>query len=265
MNFPLSKTQHSNTGCAGVRRTPLRVGELSMISVIVPTLNEAGNLPRLLADLSRQESSSEILVVDGGSEDNTVSLAREHGADVIRSAPGRGLQLRRGAAAATGDVLLFLHADSAFPSGGLARIETVLAASPQIVGGNFRLLFDGDSDFSRWLTGFYAWLRRHGIYYGDSGVFVRREAYGALGGLRSIALMEDYDFTRRLERFGETFCIEDPPLVTSSRRFQGRRPLQIVYGWLKIHALFHLGVSPERLARMYDSARRRDRSRAPSP
>ncbi len=216
-----------------------------MISVIVPTLNEAGNLPRLLADLSRQESFSEILVVDGGSEDDTVFLAREHGADVIHSAPGRGLQLRRGAAAATGDVLLFLHADSAFPVGGLARIETVLAASPQIVGGNFRLLFDGDSDFSRWLTGFYAWLRRHAIYYGDSGVFVRREAYRALGGLRSIALMEDYDFTRRLERLGETCCIEDPPLVTSSRRFHGRRPLQIVYGWLKIHALFHLGVSPE--------------------
>ena len=101
--------------------------------------------------------------------------------------------------------------------------------------------------------------------YRDSGVFVRRAAYRAFRGLRSIALMEDYDFTRRLERLGETCCIEDPPLVTSSRRFHGRRPLQIVYGWLKIHALFHLGVSPERLARMYDSARRRDRSRAPSP
>ena len=236
-----------------------------MISVIVPTLNEARNLPRLLSDLSRQESPSEILVVDGGSEDDTVVLARGHGAEVIQSTPGRGLQLRRGAEVATGEILLFLHADSRFPSGGLARIEAVLAASPQTVGGNFRLLFDSDSGFSRWLTGFYAWLRSHGIYYGDSGVFVRREAYRALGGLRSIALMEDYDFTRRLERFGKTCCIEDPPLVTSSRRFQGRHPIPIVCGWLAIHALFHLGVSTERLARMYDSARRRDRQGSCAP
>ncbi|MEE8225733.1 MAG: hypothetical protein V3R30_02845, partial [Kiloniellales bacterium] len=88
-------------------------------------------------------------------------------------------------------------------------------------------------------------------YYGDSGVFVRRDVYDALGGVRPIALMEDFDFTRRLERFGETCCIDEPPLITSSRRFEGRHPIQIVWGWLKIHALFYLNVSPNLLARMY--------------
>jgi hypothetical protein len=74
--------------------------------------------------------------------------------------------------------------------------------------------------------------------------------------MRPVALMEDYDFTRRLERYGPTCCIEDPPVVTSSRRFRGRRPVAIVWGWLNIHALYHLGVSPDRLARLYDSQRR---------
>ena len=222
-----------------------------MITVIIPTLNEAPNLARLLHRLSREDAVHEVIVVDGGSGDGTVRQARRHGATVIRSPAGRGRQLRRGADAARGEVLLFLHADSVFPIGGLSRIEDRLSESPLLVGGNFRLLFDGDTGFSRWLTGFYAWIRLHGLYYGDSGVFVRREVYDALGGIRPIALMEDFDFTRRLEKFGATCCIEAPPLVTSSRRFQGKHPVRIVCGWLVMHALFYLGAPPSLLARLY--------------
>lgn len=97
--------------------------------------------------------------------------------------------------------------------------------------------------------------RAHGLYYGDSGIFVRRRVYRALGGMRPIALMEDYDFSRRLERAGPTCCIAEPPLTTSSRRFQRRRPLAIFFGWLAIHLLYHLGFPPERLARLYRSRR----------
>ena len=222
-----------------------------MISIVIPTLDEETTLPRLLEALYREETESEIVVVDGGSRDRTVATARRFGVKVIRAPRGRGLQLRRGAEAVTGDKLLFLHADTVFPAGGLAKIEDRLSASPHLVGGNFRVLFDGTDGFSRWLTGFYAWFRGHGLYYGDSGVFVRRKVYEAMGGIRPIALMEDFDFTRRLERFGPTCCIDDPPLITSSRRFDGRHPIGVVWGWLVIHALYYVNVSPSRLARLY--------------
>ena len=226
-----------------------------MISVVIPTLNEARNLPRLLAELQRESAASEIIIVDGGSSDSTVAEARRLGARVVVSDPGRGVQLRRGAEAASGSVLLFLHADSGFPAGGLDRIAESLAASAEIVGGNFRLIFDGGSRFSRWLTRYYAWIRKRGLYYGDSAIFVRRDVYESLGGMRPIALMEDLNFVRSMERFGRTVCIENPPLVTSSRRFEGRSPIAIVLGWFTIHLLYRLGVSPERLAKIYNSSR----------
>ncbi len=222
-----------------------------MISIVIPTLNEARHLPHLLADLRAGGSAAEIIVADGGSTDETRAVACEMGAGVIRAARGRGHQIAAGAAAARGETLLFLHADSRFPSGGLARIDELLAARPETVGGNFRLDFDGETGFDAWLERFYAWIRARGIYYGDSGIFVRRAVYERIGGVRPIALMEDYDFVRRLERAGPTICINDPPLVTSSRRFTGRSPAAIVFGWLKIHVLFHLGVSPDRLAQLY--------------
>ena len=238
--------------------------ETATLSVIVPTLDEAARLPALLAGIAAQDPTAEVIVVDGGSTDGSLAVARACGARALATEPGRGQQLAAGAAVASGDILLFLHADSTLPPGALSRIRETLAHGPTLVGGNFELLFDGDDGFSRWLNGFYRWIRRRGLYYGDSAVFVRRRVYRDLGGIRPIALMEDYDFNRRLERFGRTCCIGDPPMVTSSRRFRGRHPVAIVWGWVKIHALYYLGVSPERLARIYDSARRRQRPKPQS-
>ncbi|NQU71963.1 MAG: glycosyltransferase [Rhodospirillales bacterium] len=226
------------------------------VSVIIPTLNEHDNLTRLLTELGGEANETdEIIVVDGGSTDGTIDIAEQAACRLLTAPRGRGQQLARGANDATGEILFFLHADCRLPAGGLGEIRKRITADPDIVGGNFRLLFDGDTKFDRWLNGFYAWNRRRGIYYGDSGIFVRRDAYQRLGGIKPIALMEDYDFVRRMERAGKTICIEHPPLVTSSRRFLGRRPPAIVLGWLKIHALYHLGVTPDRLARIYDRGR----------
>jgi rSAM/selenodomain-associated transferase 2 len=227
------------------------------VSIIIPALNEAPRLAALHRQLQAQAPGLEVILVDGGSGDGTPETALALGMRTLLSPRGRGQQLKAGAEAATGETLLFLHADSNLPAGAITRLIETLRDDPEIVGGNFRLMFDGDDGFSRWLNGFYRWIRSHGFYYGDSAVFVRRRVYEAIGGIRPIALMEDYDFVRRMEKFGRTCCIGDPPLITSSRRFEGRHPIAIVYGWLKIHLLFHLGASPDFLARLYDSERRK--------
>lgn len=223
-----------------------------MISVIVPTLDEAEALPKLLRALAAQGEAHELIVADGGSRDDTVALARAAGARVVAAPRGRGTQLAAGAAAARGDVLWFLHADTVPPYAAIRALAHALGRR-EVVGGNFRLCFDGATRFDRFMTRFYAVIRRLGLYYGDSGIFVRREIYHAIGGMRPLALMEDYDFVRRLRRAGTTICVRFPPLVTSSRRFAGRSPLAIVSGWLAIHALFALGVRAEVLARVYRS------------
>lgn len=221
-----------------------------MIGIVIPALNEAARLPSLLQAIAR-EPVADIVVVDGGSTDATAEIAAAHGARVLLAPRGRGQQLAAGAAAVRGDTLWFLHADTTMPPDALAAIDAALA-DPAIIGGNFRLVFDGDTSFARRLTGFYAWLRARGIYYGDSGIFVRRAVYERIGGIRPIALMEDYDLVLRLEAAGKTVCIDAPALVTSSRRFTGRPAPSIVAGWLTIHALYHLGVKPERLVRIYE-------------
>ncbi len=133
-----------------------------MISVIIPTLNEEARLPALLADLRRERTAHEIIVADGGSTDRTATTAKNAGARVVRAAAGRGRQLAAGAAVATGDCLLFLHADTRFPSDGLAAIARQLDAEPRLDGGAFAVTFDGTDGFSRWVSATYAWWRRHG-------------------------------------------------------------------------------------------------------
>lgn len=224
------------------------------ISVIIPTLNEEAALPEALACPDFAGGDAEIIVADGGSRDATRRIAHDAGARVVTGPAGRGQQLAQGAAAANGDILLFLHADTILSAGALTAIRRSLS-DDRIGGGNFQLVFDGPTDFAAWLTGFYAKLRQRGIYYGDSAIFVRRDTYESLGGIRPIALMEDIDFVRRLENAGPTVCIDSPHAVTSSRRFENRKPWRIFAQWLTIHALYYLHVSPERLAKIYRSRR----------
>jgi rSAM/selenodomain-associated transferase 2 len=221
------------------------------ISVVIPVLNEQDRIGGVINEL-RQDSSApfDIIVIDGGSTDGTVRAAEALGARVIVSNPGRGPQLAAGAAEAAGNTLWFLHVDSHVAPGALDRIRAAIDEDGMI-GGNFRVVFDGNDGFSRWLTGFYAWFRRHGLYYGDSGIFIRRDIYDGIGGIQPMALMEDYDLTRRMEKHGATCCIDTPALITSSRKFAGRHPVSIVFGWLKIHTLYGLGVNPKRLAKIY--------------
>lgn len=223
------------------------------LSVIIPTLNEEDAIADLLAVLRDDPDVWEIIVVDGGSSDATRQIAASAGAHVIRTARGRGQQLCAGARAALGDIYWFLHADTRPERGAGQALLLALEHNPQAPGGNFQVWFDGERRFATWLNGFYAWLRSHGVYYGDSAIFVRRETYEALGGFRATALMEDYEFTRRLERVGPTLNIQSRSVQTSSRRFQNRSPWRIVLQWLVIHALYYCNVSGTRLAKLYQS------------
>lgn len=225
--------------------------ELS-ISILVPTLNERENLPNLQAWQDQANPDVEILICDGGSDDGTIAYAGDVGLTVINCPPGRGQQLAAGVAASSGDVLLFLHADTILQAGSLNAIRHTLN-DPQVIGGNFRLLFDGETGFAAWLTGFYAWLRAKGIYYGDSVMFIRRSVLDEIGGMRAISLMEDFDLNRRMEKKGRTVCIDHPPAVTSSRRFENRHPWAIFSQWVWIHALYYARLSPDRLAESYKS------------
>lgn len=225
-----------------------------MISIIVPVLNEAAQITETLAALQQLDGEKEVLFVDGGSEDQTVTLARAQNVIVISSERGRGTQLHTGALHAQGDVLWFVHADTLPPRHALREINTAFRDS-SVVGGNFALRFDGSSRAARQLTAIYPTLRWLNLCYGDSGIFVRREIYVKIGGFRPLALFEDLDFLKRLRRAGR-FVHLKCPIVTSSRRFEKKNFALMWSHWTTLQLLYWAGISPNLLARWYQHARR---------
>jgi len=220
-----------------------------LVSVITPTLDEAANVRLRAAELACEAGPWEWIVVDAHSGDGTAAVAAGLGARIVHANANRGGQLHAGAAVACGEALLFLHADTELPAGALAAVRTALCDA-HVVGGNFRLRFDGAAAAGRWFARIYAFDQRVlRIYFGDSAIFVRRAVYARIGGFRPHAVMEDYVFVRALEAAGRTVRL---PLavVTSSRRFRGR-PLRAATIWLAMTALYHCGIAPERLAQLY--------------
>ena len=224
------------------------------VSIIVPTLNEQAHILATLNGLQQLSGDKEILVVDGGSSDATVSLARSRGVTVLEAPKGRGPQLHAGAVKASGSVLWFVHADTIPPAGALHEIEGALE-DESVVGGNFGLRFDGSSRAARQLTAIYPLLRLLGLCYGDSGIFIRKRAYQEIGGFRALALFEDLDLLRRLRRAGR-FAHLPCSIVTSSRRFEQRNFGLVWLHWTTLQVLYWCGVSPNLLARWYRHARR---------
>jgi rSAM/selenodomain-associated transferase 2 len=228
---------------------------MTLVSIVVPVLDESAALPGLLDHLAGLEGRFEIVVADGRSRDATPELAAQHPAvQVVMNAPrGRAMQMNAGAQAASGEVLLFLHADTRLPADAYGYLRHALA-DPGVLGGNFALRFDGDDRFSRLLGGWYALQRRARVYYGDSAIWLRREAFERLGGYRPLPIMEDYDLVRRLERAGRTACLPGPA-VTSARRWQRLGLARTIASWVLIRWLFVAGAPPARLARLYPEVR----------
>lgn len=227
----------------------------SQVSIVVPVLNEAAALPALLDRLGALEGGPEVVVVDGGSTDASPEIVAGHhlGPRLVRAGPGRARQCDVGAAAARGEVLLFLHADTILPFDAALSVERA-CLDPAVVGGNFALRFDGADRFSRVMTRWYAIQRRAGIFYGDSAIWVRREVFKRLGGFGSLPIMEDYEIARRLRREGSTPCLAGP-VVTSARRWRALGWRKTLVAWLVIRWLYIAGVPPERLVRLYPTAR----------
>ncbi|HEY1404761.1 MAG TPA: TIGR04283 family arsenosugar biosynthesis glycosyltransferase [Pyrinomonadaceae bacterium] len=227
------------------------------ISVIIPTLDEAHSLGATLRAVTRLKHAGrvEVIVVDGGSADATREIAREHGAHLIRSARGRGAQMHAGVRVARGGVLWFLHADTLPPPDAPAQILEALRHDSKIVGGNFAISFDGTRLAARFLTWLYPQLRKLGLCYGDSAIFVRASIYEQVGGFRPFPIFEDLDLVRRIRRRGRLVHLK-AQVVTSSRRFEGRSFAFTFARWSFLQMLYWLGVSPYTLNRLYAPVRR---------
>jgi rSAM/selenodomain-associated transferase 2 len=219
------------------------------ISVIIPTLNEGIALASTLGALARMRGAVEVIVVDGGSDDGTLTVARDHGVRALAAERGRGVQMRVGAQEARGAVLWFLHADTLVPTDAVQRITHALR-DPTVVGGNFRLRFDGRRWAARFLTLLQPIFGRLGLVYGDSAIFVRRDDYKGVGGFKPLPLFEDLELVRRLRRRGRMVRLP-ATVVTSSRRFEGRSFTLTFVRWLVLQLLYGLGVPPHCLIRHY--------------
>ena len=224
----------------------------ALVSIIVPTLNEAAMMLDLAAALGRLRGEFEVIICDGGSSDATAEIARQCGLRVITAPRGRGRQMNAGAKLAEGETLLFLHADTRLPENAMAFIAGALA-DEEVCGGNFSLIFAGGTREARLMTGVYPFLRLGGMVYGDSAIFVRRGVFESLNGYRDYPIFEDCDLYRRMRRAGRVVRL-NACATTSSRRFEGRF-IRTFALWSLMQALYWVGVNPNLLNRLYKPLR----------
>jgi rSAM/selenodomain-associated transferase 2 len=223
------------------------------ISIVIPVLNEEKTIAATLAALQPLKPH-ELIIVDGGSTDRTLEICATSRAVVIRSSRGRGRQMNEGARQATGDILLFLHADTRLPASALDNIRTAMLDA-ECPGGRFDVALDG----SHWMIPLIGTLislrsRLTRVATGDQAIFVRRDAFETIGGYPDIPLMEDVAFSRALKRLGKIACLRSR-VITSARRWEmeGVWHTILKMWWLK--SLYLFGIPPKRLKRYYRDAR----------
>ena len=225
------------------------------LSIILPVLNEEIILESQLIRLKKQceQYECELIIVDGGSQDQTVAIAEKYG-HVIHAARGRAIQMNTGASMADGDVFLFLHADTQLPLDAFPAIEHALQA-PDVVGGAFQICFNSNQWSYRLValaTNLRSRLRKS--FTGDQAYFIRASSFQAVGGYPDQPLMEDLEIITRLKAIGSLILL--PQYVTTSARRHTRLGLlpSVLFMWY-LRVLYTFGTSPTRLQRMYRDIR----------
>lgn len=219
------------------------------ISVIIPCLNEENYLPGTLHRVLGLEGNFEIIVVDGGSTDDSLKIAETYPeVKTFSTRKGRANQMNHGAAMATGEVLLFLHADTLLPHSAYNSIVHHLQ-NPGYIGGSFLLKFDSENSFLQ----FYSWCSKWSLEfftYGDHAMFMEKEVFEAIGGYRSLPFMEDVEIQKRLRASGK-FRKVNSRVTTSARRFNKEGTVKQLLMDVLLVGFFKMGVSPEKLKGFY--------------
>ncbi|MEH1897868.1 MAG: TIGR04283 family arsenosugar biosynthesis glycosyltransferase [Nostoc sp.] len=223
--------------------------DAAKISIIIAAINEARNIKETIAT-TQSRLNIEVILVDGGSQDNTVAIAQSLGVKVISSSPGRAVQMNAGAVASGGEILLFLHADTRLPTGFDEMICTALQ-QPGTVAGAFNLRIDAPLLSLRWVELGVKW-RSHfcQMPYGDQAIFLTKESFQQIGGFPELPIMEDFELIRRLKPIGRIVIIPTP-VLTSARRWLQKGVFKTTLLNQLVIIAYLLGVSPERIRSWY--------------
>ena len=223
--------------------------EIMRISVIIPCLNEGEYIAKTLRQVNSLSGNFEVIVVDGGSSDKTYQIAAEFEQVKIFSSPkGRSFQMNKGAEKATGEILLFLHADTFLPENAYNLISTSMCEKGA-VAGSFKLRLDQ----RHWLMNFYCWLSKFNLSfftYGDHGIFIRKSIFEKIKGYKEIPFMEDVEILKRIKKEGR-FKKLNSAVISSSRRFKKIGFFKQVLWDLVLVFLYKSGVSPVKLKMFY--------------
>lgn len=222
------------------------------LSVIVPVWREAAGIRSTLEALAPlRQAGHEVVVVDAGSDDGTANLAAPLCDRVVQAEQGRAAQMNAGAAVARGNLLLFLHADTRLPDDALNQLQSFAAST--CAWGRFDVRLSGQRRLFRVIAWFMNRRSRlTGICTGDQALFVRRDAFEALGGFQLLPLMEDVEFSRRLCLVSRPFCVHSP-VTTDSRRWEKLGPWRTIFLMWRLRWRYWRGESPESLAKAYRS------------